>query len=49
MELIMNTTEAEITDIEQLLTQAGIEFTVVARCPDPGCDICARSDVAAAA
>jgi hypothetical protein len=49
MKLIMRPTEAETTDIEQLLRQAGIEFTVVARCPDPGCDICAGSDVVAAA
>lgn len=49
MELIMNTTAAEITDIEQLLTDAGIGFTVVARCPDHECDICAGSSVSAAA
>lgn len=45
----MNTTQPELVDIEQLLADAGIEFTVVDRCPDPACEICARRDVPAAA
>ncbi len=45
----MNTTQPETADIEQLLTEAGLEFTFVDRCPDPACEICARSDVPAAA
>ena len=27
-------------DIEQLLTDAGLEFTVVDRCPEPTCELC---------
>ncbi len=28
-------------DLERLLTAAGIDFTVVTRCPDPACEVCA--------
>lgn len=45
----MNTADLETVDIEVLLTDAGIEFTVVDRCPHPACDVCADRDVPAAA
>lgn len=48
MELIMSITTPEIMDIEKLLAEAGIDFTVVPRCPDPACEVC-RTDVPAAA
>jgi hypothetical protein len=64
MELIMNTSNPEITDlaitdmegsdldttdIEELLRAAGIEFTVVQRCPHPQCVVCADSRLSVAA
>lgn len=27
-------------ELERLLAEAGIAFTVVARCPDPACALC---------
>jgi hypothetical protein len=37
------------SDVEQLLAAAGFDFTVVSRCPDPACPICAARDLSAAA
>jgi len=45
----MDTTQSETGDIEQLLADAGIDFAVVDRCPDPACQVCAGRDVSAAA
>ena len=45
----MNTSELEITEIETLLANAGLDFTVVDRCPHPACDICVDQEVSAAA
>lgn len=47
MELIMNASES--IDIEQLLATAGVDFTVVERCPVAGCEICDADDVPVAA
>ena len=51
MELIMNTPEGapETIDIEQLLAAAGLDFTVVERCPVVGCEICDAAEVPVAA
>jgi hypothetical protein len=49
MELIMNKANPEILDIEELLAVAGIEFTVVAACPHPQCEICNADDLSVAA
>lgn len=50
----MNTTQTEDTVIgttvlENLLAAAGFDFSVVDRCPHPGCDICSKDELAAAA
>lgn len=50
----MNTTQTENTVIgttvlENLLAAAGFDFSVVDRCPDPGCEICTDGELAAAA
>jgi hypothetical protein len=47
MELIMNTPTD--LDIEELLSAAGIDFTVVERCPHPECELCVDARLAAAA
>ena len=53
MELIMSTAKSDtaksqMTDIEELLSAAGIDFRVVERCPHPECIICVdRLSVAA--
>ena len=47
MELIMSTQEN--LDIEQLLTEAGLDFTVVERCPVAGCEVCDADNLPAAA
>ena len=47
MELIMSATNAN--DIEQLLAQAGFDFTVVERCPVAGCEVCDPGQFFAAA
>ncbi len=39
----------EIKNIEELLTAAGLSFTLVDRCPDPVCPVCQRDEVARAA
>ena len=49
MELITNTTQPEPADIEQLLAEVGMDFTVVDHCPDSTCDVCAHRKVSAAA
>ncbi len=36
-------------NIEELLTEAGIDFTVVDRCPDTGCELCHDKELPAAA
>jgi hypothetical protein len=36
-------------DIEKLLADAGFDFTVVDRCPDPVCVICDGTGIPAAA
>jgi len=36
-------------DVERLLTAAGLDFTVVAHCPDPRCAVCNRKRLSAAA
>ena len=36
-------------NIEELLAEAGIEFTIVDRCPDPGCVVCSRGELPKAA
>jgi hypothetical protein len=47
---IMNTaTTPSSHELERLLTEAGIAFTIVARCPDPTCVICAPETLPAAA
>lgn len=43
----MNTPTA--LDIEELLTEAGIDFTAVARCPYPHCEVCGDDQLSAAA
>ena len=43
----MNTSEN--LEIEQLLAAAGIDFTVVERCPLPGCEVCDADDYPVAA
>lgn len=45
----MNTAKLQTPDIEELLTAAGIEFTVVAACPHPQCEICKPDDLSVAA
>ena len=40
---------SESIDIEQLLATAGVDFTVVERCPVAGCEICDADDVPVAA
>jgi hypothetical protein len=45
----MSATTDEFTDIERLLTEAGLSFTIVDHCPDPACEICAAQEVPAAA
>ena len=47
MELIMNAPETQ--DIEQLLAEAGFDFTVVERCPVAGCEVCDTGHTLAAA
>ncbi len=61
MELIMNTSVAKTTDsvsqeadlgttdLEGLLEAVGISFTVVDRCLDPVCAVCAQKGLSAAA
>lgn len=59
MELIMNTsnpkingleaTDLDVTDIEELLSAVGIEFTVVQRCPHPQCVVCTDGGLSVAA
>ena len=39
----------ESFDIEDLLTEAGVAFTVVDRCPHPQCELCADEGLSAAA
>ncbi len=36
-------------DLERLLAAAGIDFTVVMRCPDPACEVCAPAALPSAA
>jgi len=36
-------------DVEQLLIDAGFDFTVVAHCPDPRCTVCNRKRLSVAA
>ncbi len=45
----MNTANPEIPDIEELLSAAGVEFTIVAACPHPKCEICNAGDLSVAA
>lgn len=44
----MQGSDVDTTDIEVLLSAAGIDFTVVERCPHPDCRICADRLSAAA-
>jgi len=37
------------TDVEGLLEAAGIDFTIVDRCPDPACAVCVQKELSAAA
>lgn len=39
----------ENLDVEQLLAEAGFNFTVVERCPASGCEICDADEVPVAA
>ena len=45
----MNTSNTEYEDVEQLLSAAGIRFTVVERCPDQACQLCADKGLPVAA
>jgi len=36
-------------DLERLLTEAGIGYTVVERCPHPACEVCRPVDLPSAA
>ena len=47
MELIMSTPEK--LDIEQLLAEAGFDYTVLERCPVAGCEVCDAGHLPAAA
>jgi hypothetical protein len=49
MELIMNTRNRKNIDIEELLSAAGIDFTVVERCPYADCELCADKGLPVAA
>ncbi len=49
MELIMNTRNRKSIDIEELLSAAGIDFTVVERCPYAECELCADKGLPVAA
>ncbi|MGA9597231.1 MAG: hypothetical protein WBV06_13810 [Acidimicrobiia bacterium] len=44
-----NATTRVLMDIEQLLDEAGFDFTVVDRCPDPACEVCTGHEVSVAA
>jgi hypothetical protein len=47
MESIMST--ANTLDLEQMLADAGLDFSVVERCPVVGCEICDADDIKVAA
>lgn len=45
----MDTFNTEYEDVEQLLSAAGIRFTVVERCPHRACRLCANKGLPVAA
>lgn len=45
----MNTSNPKKDGIEELLAAAGIDFTVVERCPYARCELCADAGLSAAA
>lgn len=45
----LEATDLDVTDIEELLSAVGIEFTVVQRCPHPQCVVCTDGGLSVAA
>ncbi len=45
----MNASSPEYENIEELLADAGIDFTVVDRCPYAACEVCRDKGLPAAA